>query len=213
MNIPLWAARGRTINMVDIQPEDLTPMLLAEVLAKLNRFSGHTDEPWSVAAHSVLVERLCPPDLGPWALLHDAHEAILGDITVPADDFISAHAQLPDLAEDIARAKGSIDRMIASAWGLPVRSANATIRKADHIALQAEAILFLDVKPEWFDRRDADEVDRAMSILIELQDVRDWRAARDLWLLRAEHYAHLGAMTPPRAHQPAATAKSSMENE
>ena len=188
-------------------------MLLAEVLAKLNRFSGHTDEPWSVAAHSVLVERLCPPDLGPWALLHDAHEAILGDITVPAVDFISAHAQLPDLAEDIARAKGSIDRMIASAWGLPVRSANATIRKADHIALQAEAILFIDVKPEWFDRRDADEVDRAMSILIELRDVRDWRAARDLWLLRAEHYAHLGAMTPPRAHQPAATAKSSMENE
>lgn len=203
MYIPLWVEGGRTLNMVDLQPEDLTPMSLASALAKMNRFSGRTDEPWSVAAHSVLVERLCPPDLGPWALLHDAHEAIIGDITTPAVEFIAAHAQLPDLAEDIARAKGSIDRMIAAAWGLPLRSANAVIRRADHIALLAETMTFQGNTPEFFNPRDTDDVDRATSIIMELQDACDWRAARDLWLLRAEHYAHLGKLTPPRAqHQP-----------
>ena len=72
MNIPFWTSAG-TINLADLQEQDLTAEILADTLAKLNRFGGRTREPWSVAAHSVLVERLCPPDLGAWALLHDAH--------------------------------------------------------------------------------------------------------------------------------------------
>lgn len=69
MTIPFWISGGRTIDLLNIQPEDVSAELLADALAKLNRFSGRSPEPWSVAAHSVLVERLCPLELGPWALM------------------------------------------------------------------------------------------------------------------------------------------------
>lgn len=205
-SIPFWAAGGRTVNLLDIQPEDISAELLGDALAKLNRFSGRSPEPWSVAAHSVLVERLCPPDLGPWAILHDAHETILGDMTTPAVDLIAHLARIPHLADVIATVKGRIDRVIGAAWGVPVRSVSQELRRADRIAFQAEAILFLEAKPVLFDPHDDEEIDRAMSILMEMQAVRDWRAARELWFSRVEHYAHLGWMTPPRATTPAGEA-------
>ncbi len=199
MTIPFWVQGGRTVNLLDIQPADVTAEALAESLAKLNRFSGRSPEPWPVATHSVLVERLCPPELGPWAILHDAHETILGDMTTPAVELISHAGRIPNLAVVIASVKGRIDRVIGGAWGVPVRSVSQELRRADRIALQAEAILFLGAEPVLFDAHDDDDIDRAMSILIELQAAREWRAARDLWLSRVEHYALLGRMTPPKA--------------
>lgn len=62
---------------------------IAERLAKINRFSGATELPWSVAQHSTVGAacwlRLWPADVeGALAfLMHDAHEAFMGDITSP----------------------------------------------------------------------------------------------------------------------------------
>ena len=154
MNIPFWAAGGITIDLLNLQSADLSAELLADALAKTNRFSGRTPEPWSVAQHSVLVEALSPPELRPWALLHDAHEAFIGDMTSPAVDFISCVARKPDLNESIALAKGRLDRAIGAAWGVAVRSVNHELRRADGIALQAEAICFLGAEPVLFDPHD-----------------------------------------------------------
>lgn len=202
MTLPFWTLSG-TVDLLDIQPENLTAETVASVLAKLNRFSGRTEEPWSVAAHSVLVERLCPPDLGPWALLHDAHEMFLGDITQPAVDLIARVGRQPQVPAAINAAKARIDRTIAHAWGMVGRSMSHQLRRADRIALQAEAILFLRIKPVLIEHDDDEEIDRAIDILRSLPVGSDWRAARDLWLERVEHYSHLGAMTPPRATTPA----------
>ncbi|MFB2531009.1 hypothetical protein ACEYYA_02460 [Paracoccus sp. p3-h83] len=202
MGIPFWAARGRTVDLLDLKPHDVPPEVLAETLAKLNRFSGRTDQPWSVAAHSVLVERLCPPDLGPWALLHDAHEAFIGDITSPAVDYIAHVGRIPGLHQAIATAKGRVDRAIGSAWGVAVRSVSQDLRRADRIALQAEAILFLDAKPVLFEPHDDEDIDRALSILREMPVSGDWRVARELWLAQVERYSQLGSMTPPGAIDP-----------
>lgn len=198
MTIPFWIAGGRTIDLMNIEPEDVSAELLADALAKLNRFSGRSPEPWSVAAHSVLVERLCPPELGPWALLHDAHETLVGDMTTPAVDLIAHMGRIPNLSQKIAQVKGRIDRVIGAAWSVPVRSVSQELRRADRIALQAEAMLMLGASPVLFDPHDDEEIDRAMSILMELQAARDWRAARALWLSRVEHYAQLGWMSPPK---------------
>lgn len=208
MNIPFWAAGGITIDLLNLQSADLSAELLADALAKTNRFSGRTPEPWSVAQHSVLVEALSPPELRPWALLHDAHEAFIGDMTSPAVDFISCVARKPDLNESIALAKGRLDRAIGAAWGVAVRSVNHELRRADGIALQAEAICFLGAEPVLFDPHDDDDIDRALAILKDMPAARDWRAARDLWLSRADHYAQLGLMSPPRSHEQACAVQS-----
>lgn len=208
MTIPFWAARGRTIDLLDIRPQDVPPEVLAETLAKLNRFSGCTSEPWSVAAHSVLVERLCPPELGPWALLHDAHEAFLGDITAPAVDFIAHAGRIPDLHRAIATAKGRLDRAIGGAWGVVVRSVSQELRRADRIAQQAEAMIFLDARPVLFEPNDDEDIDRALTILREMPKSDRWTTARDLWLARVERYSQLGWMTPPSAIDPTCTAQA-----
>ncbi|MDR5655225.1 hypothetical protein [Ruixingdingia sedimenti] len=208
MTIPFWTAQG-TIDLADIRPADLTAEILGDTLAKLNRFGGRTREPWSVAAHSVLVERLCLPDLGPWGLLHDAHEAFLGDFTAPAVELICRAGTRSAVEHAIRNAKGQLDRIIASAWGTSPRGLNIHLRRADLFALQAEAVVFMGVRPELAHPSDADEVDRAVGLLIEMEAARDWRAARDLWLSRVEHYAGLGRLIPPKTNPRRGIARTS----
>lgn len=61
---------------------------LAIPLAGINRFGRHQDRDWSVAAHSVAVARTIEAvtgdlDAAAAGLLHDAHEAVVGDIMTP----------------------------------------------------------------------------------------------------------------------------------
>lgn len=203
MTIPFWTSDG-TIDLMALRPGDLTAGIIGGTLAKINRFGGRTPEPWSVAAHSVLVEQLCPPDVRPWALLHDAHEAFLGDLMTPAVDFIAAGSPVPGAVEQaIHHAKGQVDRVIGAAWGVSVRSMNAALRQADHIACMAEAAMFLGIPPEYVSPADEDLLDRAMVHLRDLPTGGNWRAARDLWLSRIDHYASLGRISPPLAKETA----------
>jgi len=197
MTIPFWTAAG-TIDLAALRPEDLTAWSIGDTLSKVNRFGGRTPEPWPVSAHSVLVERLCHMELAPWALLHDAHEAILGDITSPAVEVICRAGARSAVEHAIDNAKGQIDRVIGKAWGVPVRSLNHQLRQADHAALQAEAMMFLNVKPEITSPAEVDMFERAATLLMEMMDACDWRAARTLWLSRVDHYAGLGLMSPPK---------------
>lgn len=58
---------------------------VAHGLALINRFTGHTKRPYSVAEHSLLVCDIVraqglPASAQLAALLHDAHEALVGDV-------------------------------------------------------------------------------------------------------------------------------------
>lgn len=196
MTIPFWTLDG-TIDLTELQPEHVSAGVLADTLAKVNRFGGRTREPWSVAAHSVLVEQLCPPDLRPWALLHDGHEAFLGDLTEPALEYMCRCGTRTAVMHAVGNAKTRIDRVIGAAWGVVVRSENLELRQADRTALIAEAWVFMGIRPEIDRRADLEEIDRAMTILSEMPHSHHWQVARDLWLSRAEHYAGLGLLRQP----------------
>ena len=61
---------------------------ISHSLAQINRFTGHCKRPYSVAEHSLLVLSLARADGAPTvlqlaALLHDAHECIVGDVASP----------------------------------------------------------------------------------------------------------------------------------
>ncbi|GAB1477744.1 hypothetical protein MASR2M74_02860 [Paracoccaceae bacterium] len=197
-SIPYWTIEG-TIDLAALRPENLTAEKIGYTLAKTNRFGGRTREPWSVAAHSVLVERLCPPALRPWALLHDAHEAFIGDMTGPAVDLLCLCGTRSAVEHAVANAKGRLDRIIASAWKTPVRSMNEDIRRADHAALLAEAWSFIGTRPQVSDPVLRDAVGRAMDQLDEWGAlVVDWRDAAGLWLKSVDRYSGLGLLSPPR---------------
>lgn len=75
---------GLTVNPLALRPEDVNLHDIAHALAQVNRFAGHLKFPISVAQHSVWAARLClpfGPDVALQALLHDASEAYLGDVT------------------------------------------------------------------------------------------------------------------------------------
>lgn len=68
-------------NQIDLQD-------IAHALAQINRYTGHTTRPYSVAEHSLLVADIAQragatPMVQLAALLHDAHEAYTGDVSSP----------------------------------------------------------------------------------------------------------------------------------
>lgn len=72
---------GRKVSLVDPQPEDIYLPDIMGHLRGIRRFNGSI--PWTVLEHSVLVWLL---DSTPESLMHDAHEAYMGDITTPVGD-------------------------------------------------------------------------------------------------------------------------------
>lgn len=78
---------GRRIWPLDPRPGDLSIEEIAHALSLICRFGGHVPGGhYSVAQHSVYVSRCAAevrPDLALIALLHDAPEAVLGDVVRP----------------------------------------------------------------------------------------------------------------------------------
>lgn len=192
-----------TIDLANLTPGDVTAFAVADALAKTNRFGGRTPLPWSVASHSLLVERLCSHiDLKGWALLHDAHEAFIGDITSPALELICQAGTRSSIEHAIQNAKGKLDRAIGAAWECPTRSMSLEIRRADWVALQAETALFFKVQPETADPRDREDIERAFDLMHELPRGNDWVQAREAWIERAEALALMGLLRLPRPNHP-----------
>ena len=104
---------------------DLSAVTLTDIaasLSKLCRFNGHCRRFYSVAEHSIHVSREIEragfrPAVQMAALMHDAHEAYLGDVATPLKAYFGAYERLAAAA----------DRAIAAALGLPLID-NAAVR-------------------------------------------------------------------------------------
>lgn len=87
---------------------------LAHSLSLINRYNGHTPRAYSVGLHSLAVRRLAAADkhselVQLLCLLHDAHEAYLGDITSPMKTLLQSFG-IP-----LARIEARIDDIIRRA--------------------------------------------------------------------------------------------------
>lgn len=102
---------------------------IALALGRMPRYAGHTDRPYSVAQHSMMVADLVRPELRLQALIHDASEAYLIDLPSP----IKGH--FPEYKDIEARA----DAAIYEAFGVHDWSQNkGEIKQADKVALAVE---------------------------------------------------------------------------
>ena len=84
---------GKMFDIFNPTPEDICIEDIAHALAMQCRFNGHTKEFYSVAEHSLNVARIVnhltsDPKTVMHALMHDAHEAYLGDLPGPWADKI-----------------------------------------------------------------------------------------------------------------------------
>lgn len=74
---------GREVSLLWPRSAAIAIEDIACALSRQCRFVGHVAWPYSVAQHSVLASFLVPRSAALWALLHDASEAYLGDVSLP----------------------------------------------------------------------------------------------------------------------------------
>jgi 5'-deoxynucleotidase YfbR-like HD superfamily hydrolase len=138
MIVPFVPTRsGKRVDLRNPDPASIDIEDIAVALSRIPRFNGHTRHfySYSVAQHSVIVA-----DMLDWdretrlrGLLHDAHEAYIGDIVTPVKSWLGG--RLDPLAREL-------DRTIAHAfdlfWPTPAQACFA-IKQADHDAFVVEA--------------------------------------------------------------------------
>lgn len=74
---------GQQFDLLRPTASTIKPVDIAHALSRLCRFNGHTRAHYSVAQHSLIVASLVPAEYQLVALLHDATEAYIGDMTRP----------------------------------------------------------------------------------------------------------------------------------
>lgn len=74
---------GLRFNLTDPRVEDIRLEDIAHSLSQLCRFTGHTKRFYSVATHCILASRCIDPEYALEALLHDAAEAYVNDLSRP----------------------------------------------------------------------------------------------------------------------------------
>lgn len=100
---------------------------IAHALSHICRFTGHTKHFYSVAQHSYLCATLVPPEHALEALLHDAAEAYIGDVSSPLK------AQLPGYQV----IEANLEQAIRQRFGLPTQK-TPWVKEADLQMLAAE---------------------------------------------------------------------------
>lgn len=108
-------------------PEPLSIEEVAHSLSHLCRYNGHCKQFYSVAQHSVIVSTLLPPDLQLWGLLHDAVEAVVGDMAGPLKRLIPEYKAIENRCEAV----------ILAGFGLQ-STMPPEVKRADLIALRTE---------------------------------------------------------------------------
>jgi len=109
---------------------------VAHALSQLCRFTGHTKVFYSVSEHCCHVHDLLEPELQIQGLLHDAHEAFVGDVSSPLKML------LPDYKLVERRAEHSLRRK----FGLP-DLLHPDVKEADLIMLATERRDLIDLDP------------------------------------------------------------------
>lgn len=128
----LQVSSGQLVSIINPEPEEILFRDIAASLSKICRYNGHTVDHYSVAEHSVLIYRYLRSqseipvdnDTLKAALLHDAPEYLIGDMTKPFKKHIG---------EPFTAVEGVVWLAVASRFGISpdlpnvVRDAHARI--------------------------------------------------------------------------------------
>lgn len=141
---------GKGFDLLDPKAEQIDIRDIAHALAIVNRYTGHTYRPYSVAQHSVNVAR----HAGGWdganytrlpearyGLLHDASEAYLNDIASPLKALLPEYEKLEE----------KVSLAILLKFGLAgelTEAVEESVRRSDLIMLMTEKRDLMGPSPE-----------------------------------------------------------------
>ena len=122
---------GEFLDLKNPAPRLITLADIAYATARICRYTGHTSRHTSVAEHSVHVSLICPPEVTYDALLHDAAEAYVGDVSGP----------LKRLLPDFIVVEQNMRAAIAKRFGL-----SSEWQYADPLAVKAADLRMLAIE-------------------------------------------------------------------
>lgn len=155
---------GKLVDLSSFSESDVRLPDIAHSLSLVNRFTGHTTQPYSVAQHSVLVSKLVSREDALWGLMHDASEAYLGDVARPLKVMLPQYVEL----------ERHVQQVIAKVFGLrwPIPQA---VKEADSRALIFEKDALMTVQHDW--GIDAEPIGGCLT-------PRSWKDAKELFEAR-----------------------------
>lgn len=177
----------RIVDLESPKPEDISFPLIALALSRLCRFNGATTRFYSVAEHCARVAELARRRghgrrVQLLALLHDAHEAYLGDVTRP----VAVALAIDDAGDRLAWLKELWDEQICKAAGLMDVDARdlEIVEQLDLEMLvieRASGIIDLVVHEAWDGLPDVDMADTFKPTFLPDTPRRQWiRRLREL---------------------------------
>lgn len=107
MDTPTWIRTysGKKFHVFDPKPKDIYVEDMAHATSLICRFTGHTEELYSVGQHSLLVMELCPPEFKLEGLTHDFPEAFLTDVSTPVKKQMSEYKQWENKIHEVIAQK------------------------------------------------------------------------------------------------------------
>lgn len=121
---------GWEVDLANPKPDDVHIVDIATALSRICRYTGHLDYHYSVAQHSVYVSEMTGTLEG---LMHDAHEAYVGDVSSPLKKLLPDYAKI----EEKHRAN------IAQVYDLPLEMSREC-HEADMQMLANESLTFFE---------------------------------------------------------------------
>lgn len=139
----IYTYGGRFIDVTNLKSEDIFPDDIAIGLARECRFGNHTKRVYSVAEHSIWCmfkgQEMYPDDkaLHFRLLMHDAHEAYLGDWPTPIID--SINGIYPGIKDGLNAIKKLVQSKINERFGISKCPLTCEkVREIDKMALEWE---------------------------------------------------------------------------
>lgn len=137
--------------VIDLSGDDMSGLTIEDVawhLSLINRFNGATHFPYSVAQHSVFVSKLAPQRVACKALLHDAHEALIGHMCQTTKGVMAAEAKMDALrTSDWCVLEDRIVSAVRRRFGLPSVFPRE-VKEADELAFRIEIATLLTPKAQ-----------------------------------------------------------------
>lgn len=143
---------GRAFDLLAPTPDMVAIEDIAHHLALINRFTGATREPYSVAQHSVLCSLIVPAELRLTALMHDAAEAYVTDVSRPLKVAMRDLAIYydPDPVHVYDEIAERVEAAIGTKFGLDLVNLDPAVKHADLVMLATERVHFHSSSPrEW----------------------------------------------------------------
>jgi 5'-deoxynucleotidase YfbR-like HD superfamily hydrolase len=104
---------GKRFYPLDPRPDDINIGDIAHSLSLLNRFTGHSKVPYSVAQHCIAVSKMLTtsgyPELALSGLLHDASEAYVNDLARPLKQILTEYQQVENKILDVIDKKFNVN--------------------------------------------------------------------------------------------------------